>query len=254
MPPISATIVAQNEEKKIGAALHSLTCADEVVLVDSGSTDRTCEVAAELGARVFVNQPWPGPAAQKNLAAGHAVHDWILSLDADEELSPEARAAIEQWKQQEPRAAGYRFARQQFFLGRWIRHSGWYPDYKLRLYDRRRGAFGGGPVHDSVRVDGPVETLPGKILHFPVDSVEEYRRQLDSYSERIARDMVARGEQVSWGMRYLAGPWRFAYAYLLHLGFLDGYPGWVIATTEARYVWRKYVRAAEMRAAQRDRS
>jgi glycosyltransferase involved in cell wall biosynthesis len=249
MPPITATIVAHNEERRIGKAIESLGCADEIILIDDGSTDRTREIAESLGALVFIHQPWPGPAAQKNLAASRARHDWILSLDADEVLSDEARAAVEAWKRQEPRAAGYRFARQQFFMGRWIRHSGWYPDYKLRLYDRRRGGFGGGPVHDAVRVEGAVETLAGKILHYPVETLEEYYRQLDSYSERMARDLAARGVRVTWGDRWIAPAWRFVHAYLVHLGFLDGRAGWVIARAEARYVWRKYARAAELLAA-----
>lgn len=249
VPPLSATIVACNEARRIAAAIGSLGCADEVIVVDSGSADQTREIAASLGARVMVNQPWPGPTAQKNLASEHAAHDWILSLDADEQLDAEAQAAVAAWKQREPRAAGYRFRRRQFFLGRWIRHSGWYPDYKLRLYHRARGGFRYHAVHDAVAVDGPVETLPGHILHFPVETLEEYQQQLDRYSERMARDLVARGVRVNPLVRYGAPLWRFLYAYLLHLGFLDGRHGWIIATHEARYVWRKFARWAELRAA-----
>jgi glycosyltransferase involved in cell wall biosynthesis len=246
MPHISATIVAHNEARRIARAIRSLACADEVILVDDGSTDDTREIAASLGARIFVNQPWPGPAAQKNLAAQHARHDWVLSLDADEELDAEAQQAILNWKNSEPRAAGYRFRRRAFFLGKWIRHSGWYPDYKLRLYDRRRGRFRAAPVHDSVEVTGNVETLPGHILHFPVETLEEYRQQLDRYAERIGRDLAARGAGIGFGLRYLAPLWRWLHVYLVHAGFLDGRAGWIIAREEARYVYRKYARAAEL--------
>ncbi len=246
MPRISATIVAHNEARRITRAIRSLCGADEVVLVDDGSTDGTREIAASLGARVIINQPWPGPAAQKNLAAQHAQNNWILSLDADEELDAEARQAICDWKKSEPRAAGYRFRRRAFFLGKWIRHSGWYPDYKLRLYDRRRGGFRAAPVHDSVEVDGPVETLPGHILHFPVETLEEYQQQLDGYVDRIGRDLAARGEKIGFGLRYFAPLWRWVHVYLVHAGILDGRAGWIIAREEARYVYRKYARAVEL--------
>jgi glycosyltransferase involved in cell wall biosynthesis len=246
MPRISATIVAHNEGHRIGRAISSLACADEIVLVDDGSTDNTREIAAALGARVVVNQPWPGPAAQKNLAAQLARHDWILSLDADEELDREAQQAVLQWKSSEPRAAGYRFRRRAFFLGRWIRHSGWYPDYKLRLYDRRRGEFQPAPVHDSVRVAGRVETLPGHILHFPVETLEEYRQQLDRYVERIGDHLAQQGKRPGLGLRYLAPAWRWMHVYLVHAGFLDGRAGWIIVREEARYVYRKYRRALEL--------
>src|SRR5579863_1206614 len=142
MPLISATIIARNETGHIARAIRSLSCADEVIVVDSGSTDDTGEVARKCGARVL-SHPWPGFAAQKNFAASQAEHDWILSLDADEELDEVARAAVLAWKVTAPASAGYQFARRAFYLGRWILHSGWYPDYKIRLYDRRNGEWRG---------------------------------------------------------------------------------------------------------------
>src|SRR5215472_17241276 len=164
MPCISATLICRNEEAKIGRAIRSVACADEVVVVDGESSDSTREIAAGLGARVVVH-PFEGFAAQKNLASSQARHEWILSLDADEELDEEAQAAIVRWKSCEPSAAGFRFARRAYYLGRWILHSGWYPDYKLRLFDLRRGGWQGAYVHESVFVNGKVETLPGSILH-----------------------------------------------------------------------------------------
>src|SRR5438128_6991273 len=134
MPPISATIIARNEAANIARAIRSLSVADEIVVVDAGSTDGTREIAAGLGARV-IEHAWPGFAAQKNFASDQARYDWVLSLDADEELDAVAQNAVRQWKASEPRAAAYCFPRRAQYLGRWILHSGWYPDYKLRLFD-----------------------------------------------------------------------------------------------------------------------
>jgi glycosyltransferase involved in cell wall biosynthesis len=241
MPSISATVVARNEEAKIARTIRSLACADEVVVVDGESTDSTREIAAGLGARVIVHS-FEGFAAQKNLASLQARHEWILSLDADEELDDEAQAAIVRWKSCEPSAAGFRFARRAYYLGRWILHSGWYPDYKLRLFDRRRGGWRGSYVHESVFVDGKVETLPGSILHYTCDSLEEHRSRIEFYTDLAAREMLARGARAGWAKRVLTPPWVFVHTYLLRLGILDGIQGFWIAWMAARYVRRKYAK------------
>ena len=241
MPSISATLVARNEEAKIARAIGSLSCADEVIVVDGESTDATRDIAARLGARVIVH-PFEGFAAQKNLASSQARHEWILSLDADEELDDEAQAAIVRWKSSQPSAAGFRFARRAYYLGRWILHSGWYPDYKLRLFDRRYGAWRGSYVHESVFVNGKVESLPGSILHYTCDSLEEHRSRLEFYTDLAAREMLERGAHVGWAKRAFAPPWVFAQTYFLRLGILDGRQGFWIAWMAARYVERKYAK------------
>lgn len=245
MPAISATLITKDEEANIERALRSLTVADEIVVVDSGSTDATREIAERLGARVVL-QPWLGFTEQKNFALREAKHDWVLSLDADEELNEDAREAIAEWKRGEPRAAGYRFARRARYLGRWILHSGWYPDYKIRLFDRRRGCWVGGAVHESVVVDGPVETMPGEILHYTCDSLVEHEKRIEFYTDLAAQDMLARGESPGWLARRLAPPWLFFHTYFLRLGVLDGYPGFLIARMAARYVRRKYEKWEEL--------
>ncbi len=246
MPQISATVITHNEAKNIERAIHSLRAADEIVVVDANSTDGTRELASELGARVIVH-PWAGFAAQKNFASDQARHDWVLSLDADEELNADARHSIGEWKSSAPAAAGYRFARRARYLGRWILHSGWYPDYKVRLFDRRRAQWKGAYVHESVVVDGPVETLPGEILHYTCDSLDEHRQRIEFYTDLAAREMLDRGERAGLLRRFLAPPWVFANAFFLRLGLLDGHQGFLIAWMAARYVRRKYAKAARLR-------
>lgn len=244
---ISATIITLNEERNLRRALETLDCADEVVVVDSGSTDRTREIACSYGARVM-EHPWPGYAAQKNFAAAQAAHDWILSLDADEALSETLSAEIMRLKKEGPRAAGYRMPRRAQYLGRWILHSGWYPDYKLRLYDRRRGRWTGDYVHESVQVDGPVESLQADLLHYTCDSLSEHLRTLDRYTTLAAQELRAQGRRANAARLLLAPPATFLKTYLLQQGFRDGYPGLLIAAMAAWYVFLKWAKTLEQSA------
>jgi glycosyltransferase involved in cell wall biosynthesis len=246
MPSFSATITTLNEAENIARTIRSLAMADEIVVVDSGSTDATVEIARQLGARV-VHHQWEGFAAQKNFAAREARHDWILSLDADEELNTDAQAAVTRWKGVKPRVAGYRLARRARYLGRWILHSGWYPDYKLRLYDRRAGEWRGSYVHESAVVSGPVETLLGEILHYTCDSLEDHQRRIELYTDLAAREMIDRGAHVNLPARVFAPSWKFFHTYFLRLGILDGYQGFLIARMAARYVRRKYQKWIELK-------
>jgi glycosyltransferase involved in cell wall biosynthesis len=250
MPSVSATLITHNESANIARAIRSLACADEIVVVDADSTDDTRQIAAALGARVIAHR-WEGFAAQKNFATSQAKHDWILSLDADEELDANARAAILAWKQSTPSAAGYQFARRAQYLGRWILHSGWYPDYKLRLFDRRRGKWMGAYVHESVVVEGAVETMPGEILHYTCNSLAEHRQRIEFYTDLAAKEMLERGERGGFLRRTFGPPWIFLNSYVLRMGMLDGIPGYRIAKMAAWYVQRKYEKLEAMRKALR---
>lgn len=246
MPSISATIITHNEARNIARAIRSLACADELIVVDSGSTDDTARIAQSLGARVIAH-PFAGFAAQKHFAGEQARHDWILSLDADEELDARAQQAVIDWKASAPQAAGYRWARCARYLGRWIRHSGWYPDCKLRLFDRRRGHWEGAYVHESVVVDGPTETLPGEILHYTCDSLDEHRERIEFYTDLAAREMFDRGQRTPLAARWFMPSWIFVQTYLFRAGLLDGRQGFQIARMAAHYVARKFEKLEQLR-------
>jgi glycosyltransferase involved in cell wall biosynthesis len=247
MPPISATIITHNEAESIARAIRSLDCADEILVVDSGSTDATVQIAAELGARTLPH-PWEGFAAQKDFAVREARHDWILSLDADEELNEEARAAIREWKQSTPSVGAYRLRRRARYLGRWILHSGWYPDWKVRLFHRGKARWVGNYVHESVVADGPAETLDGEILHYTCESLADHRKRIEFYTDLSAQELFERGGQSGWMRRMLAPPWVFVNTYFFRLGVLDGVPGFLIAWMATRYVHRKFVKIAQLQA------
>ncbi|HEX5483572.1 MAG TPA: glycosyltransferase family 2 protein [Terriglobia bacterium] len=248
MPPISATIITRNEAANITRAIRSLApVADEVIVVDAGSNDDTRQLAAAMGARV-IERAWGGFASQKNFAAGQAQHDWVLSLDADEEMDATAQASIRAWKNPQPEIYGYRFARCARYLGRWIRHSGWYPDYKTRLYNRHHGRWVGDYVHESVEAEGRVETLPGEILHYTCDSLEEHRQRIEFYTDLAAAQLVAEGRAISRAQRLMAPTWEFLRSYFLRLGVLDGSPGFQIALMASRYVSRKHAKWVKLAA------
>ena len=239
MPAISAILITYNEQSDLPEALLSLRgVADEIVVVDSGSTDRTCEIARGPGTRV-ISRPFSNFGDQKNFAAAQATHDWVLSLDADERLSSELRESITAWKQSQPEYLAYRINRRPNYLGGWIRHSGWYPEYCVRLYRRDSARFVGA-IHESVQVNGPVGKLRGDILHYTIRSLSEHYAKMEAFTTRAAEDLYARGRRRWRGDMWVAAPWTLMQRFLFQLGFLDGYRGALIAWTSARYVWLKY--------------
>jgi glycosyltransferase involved in cell wall biosynthesis len=242
MVKLSATIVTLNEEKNIARAIESLRCCEEILIVDSGSADRTRTIANQRGARV-IPHAWPGYAQQKNWAAAQAANDWILSIDADEALSEELEAELLALKGAGLEGAGYSMPRLAQYLGKWIRHSGWYPDRKVRLYDRRKARWTGEYVHESVEADGPVSELRANLLHFTCESLSAHMQTLDRYTTLAAQELAAKG-RVRPGYRLALDPaWTFVRAYLLQRGFLDGFEGFTIAYMAALYTFLKYAKA-----------
>ena len=242
---ISATIITFNEERNLPRAIESLRCADEIIVVDSGSTDRTVELAQNLGARV-VESAWPGYANQKNFAAEQATHDWILSIDADESLSEALEAEIWRLKKNGPQFDAYTMPRLAKYLGCWIHHSGWYPDRKVRLYHRGKARWEGAYVHESVSVKGTVGHLESNLLHFTCESLSEHLRTMDRYTTLAAEQLIAAGQTVTWGRLIFEPPWTFFRAYVVNRGFLDGVEGLAIANMAALYSFLKYAKVRFM--------
>ncbi len=242
---ISAAIITYNEERNIARALESLRCCDEIVVVDSGSSDRTVELATKLGARVL-DMAWRGYAGQKNYASECCQNDWILSLDADEAVSEALEAEIWQIKKNGPEFDAYTMPRLAQYLGRWILHSGWYPDRKIRLFDRRHAKWVGNFVHESVVVDGRVGHLNANILHFTCNSLSEHLRTLDRYTTLAAEQLVSQKADIGWKEMAVDPAWTFFRTYFLQRGFLDGYEGLAIAYMAAFYNFLKYAKARNM--------
>ena len=239
MNRLSACLITFNEEKNLARVLDSLQgIGDEIVVVDCGSTDRTLEVARKYGAKL-VMRDWTNFAEQKNAAAAAAANEWILSLDADEELGSTLRAALLGWKEQAPAFTVYETARRAWYAGKWIKHSGWYPDYQRRLY-RRDAAHFSGIIHESLQFEGKPGRLDGDLLHYTVNSFEEHREKVERYTTLAAQQMHAAGKRSWRAAMWLATPWSFLQNFILRGGFLDGRAGAMISWMAARSVWLKY--------------
>jgi glycosyltransferase involved in cell wall biosynthesis len=243
---ITAIVITFNEEANIARALESLAWADEIIVIDSESRDRTIEIARRFTDRIIVRQ-WPGYSAQKNFAAEQASHDWIFSLDADEQVSDELRREIEALKQAaEPAVSGYEMPRLTFYLGRWIRHSGWYPDWKRRLYDRRRARWVGDYVHEALEVNGATTRLAGDLLHFTVENASAHHLRIDRYTRLAAEQAYAQGKRASVASIIFSPLLTFIRSYIFKLGFLDGLQGYAIARFAAHYVFLKNLKLWEL--------
>lgn len=241
-PKVTACIISMNEQDRIADCLRSVSWCDEVVVVDSHSQDKTREIAAEMGARV-IERDWPGHVAQKEFAIRQATHDWVFCIDCDERVSKRLRREILELRAQGfPERAGWRFPRCSNYLGRWIRHGTWYPDRQLRLFDRRRGKWGGNNPHDRVELDGHPGELRGDLLHYPYRSISEHLRTIDNYTTIMAEGLHARGRRARWSDLWLRPGARFFNFYLLRLGLLDGWRGFLMACLAAQYVRLKWAK------------
>jgi glycosyltransferase involved in cell wall biosynthesis len=246
---LSVAIITLNEEANLPFTLASVAWANEIVVVDSGSTDATRAIAESHGAR-FVTEPWRGFAVQKNFAISLCTSDWVLSLDADEAVSPELAATIQNALVASPPHTAYSLPRRNFFLGRWMRHGGYYPDAKLRLFLRGQCAFQETPVHETAVFAGNVETLEGDLLHHAYPTLASYLDHLQRYSTLGADIAIARGRTGGNLLSFLNGVLlnplaTFFYNYVLRAGFLDGREGLLLHFYHSAYVSWKYAKAWE---------
>ena len=249
---ISATIITFNEEPNIKAACESVAWADEILVVDSESTDRTREIAEACGARVIVN-PWPGFGAQKQFAVDQAQHDWIFSLDADERVSEELRKAIESLKQcpETEIADGFLVPRRTFYQQRWIRGGGWYPDRQLRLFNRTKGSWKQRHIHESVAMNNGarVRTLDGDLLHYTSPNAAHHHRVIgERYAPLASQQMYEEGRRTSVFSVAFAGPAAFIRSFILKGGFRDGFAGFTIASFAAHHAFLKHLMLWEKQA------
>jgi glycosyltransferase involved in cell wall biosynthesis len=243
---LSGCIIAMNEEDRIGDCLRSIDFCDEIVVVDSHSKDSTRTVAAEAGARV-IERDWPGHVAQKEFTIRAASHDWVLCLDADERLSPELRREILALRDAGfPEHAGWRFPRRSRWLGHWMRRGAWTPDRQLRLFDRRRGHWGGNNPHDKVVLEGSVGALSSVLEHHPYRTFAEHLRTIDTYTTIMAEGLHARGKRARVSDLVLRPAARFFRAYVLKLGVLEGWRGLLQAYLAAHYCRMKYAKLLVM--------
>jgi glycosyltransferase involved in cell wall biosynthesis len=245
--PVSAVIITFNEERNIGRCLESLRgVADDVVVVDSGSVDRTEEICRSYGAN-FIRQAWLGYSEQKNFANGHARCDWILSIDADEALSERLRRSILELKS-EGTIRVCRFARMTNYCGHWVRHGGWYPDHKVRMFDRRKARWEGA-LHEELQGFSMSEVirLEGDCLHYSYDTVEDHHRQADRFTTLAAEELFRTGKRAGLWRLHLGPVWKFILDYGLRLGFLDGSAGFRIARISAGATRMKYVKLERLR-------
>jgi glycosyltransferase involved in cell wall biosynthesis len=229
-------VVTLNEEERIRECLDSVAWADEIIVVDAESQDKTAAIARELTDHVIV-RPWPGFAAQKNFGLGRASGEWVLSLDADETVSPALREEITVILAGGPAAAGYAVPRRNVFWGRWVRHGGLYPDWQVRLFRRDRGRFVERAVHESVTIDGAVARLRGHLEHRSYRDVADFLARADRYTSLAAEEWLAAGRPSRPAMDLVARPvGRFLGMYVARAGFLDGWRGFLLATLYAYYV------------------
>ena len=243
---ISACIICHNEEQTIERCLKSLTWVQEIVVVDSMSTDRTCEIAKAYTDRI-IKREWPGYAAQKNFALENAKTEWVLSLDADEAVSEGLREEILEEVSKTDALDGYRIPRRSFYQGRWINHSGYYPDRQLRLFMRQKGRWVGGRVHERMAVEGTVGDLKEDLLHYPYGGrISGQLKTVDSFTTLLARDMYDQGKRFHLLLLFLRPLFKFLEVYVVKKGCMDGLPGLIIAVSDAYAMFVRYVKLREI--------
>ncbi len=247
MKQLSAVIISYNEEEKIETMLRSVKpVADEIVVMDAFSSDATPEICRRYTDR-FLQRTWQGYRNQKQCVTEQASHDWVLSLDSDEAVSPELGKELLSWKQKNENGhRGYYLPRKTLFLGRWIQHTTWYPDWQLRLFRRSCGRWEGGRIHESFRVLGPTGRFQSHLYHYSYATLSEYLHQLETFSSLAAADYLDQGVKARWAHLLLHPPAVWGKNYLLRLGFLDGVPGLAVSTLSAISTFFKFLTLWEL--------
>jgi len=239
---LSACVITYNEADRIEDCVRSLSFCDEVIVVDAHSTDATRELAGALGAKV-IERDWPGFRTQKDFAVNAAGNPWVLCLDADERVSDRLRAEIEAQRARGfAQADGWSIPRITDYFGKFLRHGNAYPDRLVRLFDRRRGGWRGAEIHENTQVDGRIGRLRGHLYHYPYRSLSDHEKRMQRYADLMADALLARGKRGSLLKIWLNPSWRFLRGYVLRLGFLDGWRGYVFALIESHYVRQKYLK------------
>jgi len=243
---LSIAIVTKNEEERLPDCLKSVSFAEDVLVVDSDSTDRTVEIATSLGARVMT-EPWRGYSGQKQFAVDHCIHDWVLILDADERIPEETARAIRNVIADSGKGvSAYSFRRRNYLHGRWIKHCGWWPDRIVRLVNRKEGRFDGRRVHESWITQGQVKKLDAPIDHISFRDYSELVHKMENYSNLGAMELLDNNKRVSPFTPALHGAWMFLRTYIMELGVLDGFDGLVISIMNAGGSFLKYAKAREL--------
>ncbi|MEK8018512.1 MAG: glycosyltransferase family 2 protein [Candidatus Parabeggiatoa sp.] len=239
---ISVIIITFNAAHHINACLASCAWCDEIIIVDSGSTDNTVALCRSYTDKIFITDDWPGFGPQKNRALDKATGKWVLSLDADERISAILQQEIKDVINQAMETA-FRLPRQSRYCGRWIKHSGWAPDYVIRLFRRESARFSDDLVHEKVEVlQGKVGTLKTPLLHYAFNSLEEVLEKVNRYSSANAQQHYAQGQQASLTKAIVHGLWAFVRTYLLRAGFLDGREGFMLAVSNAEGTYYRYLK------------
>jgi glycosyltransferase involved in cell wall biosynthesis len=247
---VSAIVIAFNNERIIARCIESLRWANEIVVVDSGSTDRTPEICRGLGAQVHVTADWPGHGPQKNRALDRATGDWVLSIDSDEWITPALRDEILHTIARESAATGYAMPRRSSFCGRLMRHSGWWPDYVVRLFRRGAARFTDDHTHERLVVDGSVARLTEPIMHEAIVDLDQMVGKMNAYSTSSARMRIDRDVRAGVLVAIVHGTWTFFRTYVLRAGFLDGREGFILAVANAEGSYYRYLKLMMMREAE----
>lgn len=249
MPGISAIIIARNEERNIRDCLRSVAWADQRIVVDHQSIDHTAKIAREENAEVY-EKSWEGYSAGKNFALSKAAHEWILWIDADERVTSELQSEIlNAVTMSDASVAAYSMPRKSFFLGKWIRHCGWYPGRVIRLFMKEKATFSEHLVHEQIFVQGNIGRLESDLLHYTDDSLKHYFEKFNSYTTLAAEELKEKGRKPTLSDIFIRPPWTFFRMYLFRRGFLDGMHGFVLCVLSALYVFVKYVKLWEYQGA-----